>query len=157
LPNHITVQIEPPRVFIDSGGFVALYDPNDAYHAKAVIHRTNYLDFPVQLFTSNLVVSETISRLLQRKPPIPAAVEAAIADFQKKGWITILSVHGEQLDRSLEKLITVPRPRQSLVDASNLVLLQDERITRIFTFDSFYDTVTISRGYELISPQREPR
>lgn len=102
------------------------------------------------------MIAETISRLLQTKPPALAALGNAVGDFLNPIWMTVLAVDDALLRDALRRLRKDPCPRQSLVDVVNVVLMETHGISTIFTFDSYYDSVVLRSGYQTRRVAREP-
>jgi len=143
-----TVSMEPPRVFIDSGGFIALHVPGDAQHSAALACRDKTLRFS-RLYTSSAVISETVAHIQRDNLLDQQNLQDVIDDFLTPGkWGTaLLPVDTETLMRSLRMVRERRDTRFSLVDATNIVLMEKHQIDIIFSFDSFYDGETILRGF----------
>jgi predicted nucleic acid-binding protein len=150
-----TVSIEPPRVFIDSGGFIALHVVTDANHAAAVACRDKTLLFS-RLYTSAAVVSETVAHIQRDNLLNQQNLQDVIDDFLAPGkWGTsFLPVEPEVLMKSLRMVRERQNPRFSVVDATNLVLMEKHGIDIIFGYDTFYDGETVMRGYNTRFIQR---
>jgi predicted nucleic acid-binding protein len=142
-----TVPIEPPEVFIDSGGFIALHVPEDTHHQAAVARREKTLRFS-RLFTSSAVIGETIAHIQRDHLLDQRNLHDLIGDFLSPvKWITLLPVDDEVLRKSLEMVKNRLDRRFSFVDAANIVLMEKHSIDIIFSFDSFYDGVSLQRGH----------
>lgn len=141
-----TVAIEPWRVFVDSGAFIGLHVANDAHHARAVACRDRVLLYS-HLFTSALVISETLAHI-QRDNLLDQQSLADVADdfLRPEEWISILPID-DVLAKSIQMVKERNDRRFSLVDATNVLLMEKHRIDIIFSFDAFYDGVSVERGY----------
>lgn len=143
-----TVPIEPPEVFVDSGGFIALYNPADTHHQTAIACRDLTLQY-AHMFTSAAVIAETMGHF-QRDNQIDQTIVTRFATdlLNPIPWIIKLPIDEEILREGLEKVRAVQNPRFSIVDATNIVLMEKNRIDLIFTFDAMYDGISVMRGYE---------
>ncbi len=56
----------PSRVFVDAGGWIALFSSRDQHHAQAERQIRTAIDHRIPLFTSNLVLAEVHRLLLYR-------------------------------------------------------------------------------------------
>jgi predicted nucleic acid-binding protein len=144
-----TVSIEPPRLFIDSAGFIALHVPNDEHHEAAVACRDQTLRFS-RLYTTAAVVSETVAHIQRDNLLNDQSLQDVIDDFLTPGkWSTsFLPVDDEVLMKSLRMVRERRSPRFSVVDATNLVLMEKHQIDIIFSYDSLYDGETVMRGFQ---------
>jgi predicted nucleic acid-binding protein len=142
-----TVSIEPPEVFIDSGGFIALHVPEDVHHQAAVACRDQTLRFS-RLYTSSAVIAETIAHIQRDHLLDQQNLHDLVSDFLKPAkWISLLPVDDEALMKSLRMVRERLDRRFSFVDATNIVLMERHQIDIIFSFDGLYDGVAIQRGH----------
>jgi predicted nucleic acid-binding protein len=150
------VSIVPPEVFVDSAGFIALHVPQDTHHQAAVSCRDQFLRYS-HLYTSAAVISETIAHIQRDRLLDQQSLDDLIGDFlTPKKWISLLPVDEEVVRVSLKKVKERLDRRFSFVDASNIVLMEKNRIDMIFTFDALYDGVQILRGHNPSFIQRIP-
>jgi predicted nucleic acid-binding protein len=143
-----TVSIEPPRVFIDTGGFIALHVPADAQHQAAITCRDKTLRFS-RLYTSSAVITETVAHIQRDNLLDQQSFQDVIDDFlmPRKWGTSLLPVDAEVLMKSLRMVKERRNTRFSLVDATNIVLMEKHQIDIIFSFDSLYDGETVMRGF----------
>jgi predicted nucleic acid-binding protein len=142
-----TVPIVPPEVFIDSGGFIALHVPTDAHHSDAIARRDATLRFS-RLYTSSAVVAETVAHIQRDNLLDQNNLDSLINDFLKsEKWISFLPVDDEVLEKALRMVKGKRHANCSLVDATNVMLMEKHRIDIIFSFDAFYDGISVQRGY----------
>jgi predicted nucleic acid-binding protein len=145
-----TVPIEPPGVFIDTAGFVALNVSTDAQHEAAIACRDKVLNFS-RLHTSSLVVSETVAHIQRDNLLDQRNLQDFLNDFlirqPRRPWISLLPVDDAVLVKALQMVKDKNDRRFSLVDATNIVLMEKHQIDIIFSFDTMYDGVTVMRGY----------
>jgi predicted nucleic acid-binding protein len=150
-----TVAIEPPRVFIDSGGFIAIHVPTDAHHAAAVLCRDQTLRYS-RLYTSSAVIAETIAHIQRDNLLDQHNLQDLIDDLLDPGrWgASLLLIDDDVSTRSLQMVRDRQDRRFSFVDAANIVLMEKHQIDFIFAFDSFYDGIPVQRGYSTRYLQR---
>ena len=156
MPPTVTIALDPPGVFVDSGGFLALHVSGDAHHEEAVSCRNESLRNS-RLYTSSAVIAETVAHIQRDRLLDPQSLEEFINDFLSPvKWISLLTVDDEVLARALRMVKERNDRRFSLVDASNIVLMEDHRIDTIFAFDGFYDGFVVKRGYNTVLIKRIP-
>ena len=143
-----TVPIQPPEVFIDTGGFLALHVPTDGQHAAAIACRDKTLQYS-RLYTSSAVIAETVSHIQHDGLLDQQNLHDLIDDFLTPGkWgTTVLPVDDELVKKGLRKVKERQDRRFSLVDATNILLMEKHNIDIIFAYDSMYDGVSVMRGY----------
>jgi predicted nucleic acid-binding protein len=143
-----TVPIEPPMAFIDTGGFIALYVPEDAHHQEALECREHTLKFS-RLYTSSAVIGETIAHIQRDHQIDQGALSRFTQDIvERQKWITLLHANDDLTTRALEMVKIRNNRRFGLVDAMNILLMEAHRIDYIFAFDSLYDGQIVKRGHE---------
>jgi len=142
-----TVPIVPPGVFIDSGGFIALHVPGDGHHQAAISCRNQTLRFS-RLYTSSAVISETIAHIQRDSLLDQRSLHELIDDFLKpEKWISLLPVDDDLLMQALQLVKQRHDSRFSLVDATNILLMEKHQIDIIFAYDSLYEGESLRRGY----------
>ena len=124
------------RLFIDTGGFIALADRSDVYHSQATeFYRS--LKPHVKRLTSLLVVSEAYTWLLYH---INSAVAGKWLGFmeeaEEQGVLSVL-YPDQKLERKARRLLHRYSDQQlSYTDAVTLAILQEyPEIDAIFSFD----------------------
>lgn len=143
-----TVSIEPPGVFIDSGGFIALHVPSDEHHHEAINCRDRTLRFS-RMYTSSAVVAETVAHIQRDHLLDQQNLQDLINDFlQPQKWISLLTVDDDVLARALQRVKERNDRRFGLVDATNILLMEKHQIDLIFSFDSLYDGESVKRGHQ---------
>jgi predicted nucleic acid-binding protein len=142
-----TVLIDPPSVFLDSGGFIGLHVPEDQHHEEAIACRDKTLRYS-RLYTSSAVVAETIAHIQRDRLLDQQNIHELINDFlQPSRWISLLTIDDGILERALQMVQARNNRRFGVVDATNLLLMERHRIDIIFAFDALYDGESILRGH----------
>lgn len=118
------------KVFLDSGIFIALMSRRDRWHAQAV---ALFGGPAVRWSTSMLVVSETYSWFLHRMGEEPArSFRSLLANLRG------LAVHAASTEdlAHVERILDRHRgAKLSFVDASSLMLLERQKIGRVWSTD----------------------
>lgn len=122
-----------PVAFVDSSAIVALVDRNDAAHEAVVAAYRDLLEQGYRLFTTNYVISETVSLL----------AEGAGADVARQ-WLRdhrLPVYHADEEDehRARALVIASRSPRGlSYVDAISLVVMERLGIADAFAVDTHF-------------------
>lgn len=119
-----------PRVFLDSGIFVAFLDRSDQWHAQA---RALFATPLRGWCTSLLVVAEAQAWFLHRLGEEPARrFLALLADLQGMGLLVPGPDHHREVVRTLNRLRGT---KLTYVDASSLTFIGALRIRRVWGTD----------------------
>ena len=119
-----------PRVFLDSGIFVAFLDRSDRWHAQA---RTLFATPLRGWCTSLLVVAEAQAWFLHRLGEEPARrFLSLIGDLEGLEILLPGADHHREVVRTLDRLRGT---RLTYVDASSLALIGAHRIRRVWSTD----------------------
>jgi uncharacterized protein len=129
------------RVFVDTGGFVALLVPEDQMHPQASTLFESASRERWALVTTNAVVVETYSVLLARaKDGRSAAIsflDAAVED-QSQGGLTIERVQADDEVNAMALLRAHSDKTYSLCDALSFIVMERLGITEAIAFDRHF-------------------
>ena len=121
------------RVFVDTNYFVALFNPSDTLHARAIRIGKEIDAAGVRLVMSNFIFLETVTILAQRRGKDTA--REAGKYLLDGGGIEIIHLD-EVLQRSSWAIFRELREKNmSFVDASIIAILKAEDMSRLITFD----------------------
>ena len=130
--------INPYRLFIDTGAFVAIIDKRDSYYNEAWSFYTS-LERHNELFTSLMVVSETYTWLRYQAGYHLATRFLDIIDkAEKAGYLTILIPNSEMKGKIHAVLKNYHDQNLSYTDAASFVILETMNIQDVFGFDSHF-------------------
>ena len=130
-------------VYLDTSAFYALLDRSDVYHHQAKSLWPILLEGNVHLFTSNYVVSETIS-LLQYRLGFDAA---SIWYKDILGILDIIYVDPNIHRQAYELWLSLGRRKYSLVDCISYIVMLQNKIEKVFCFKRFYS----DQGFKLVA------
>lgn len=130
------------RVFIDSGGWIALLKGNDKFHNHARSYYQRQIEIGSRFWTTNYVVDETVTRLIY-----DAGLEAAISfrraleDSTKSKRLRVIWVQPRHETEGWKVLTDYPDLELSLTDAISCVVARQAGIPEVFGFDSDFTTL----------------
>jgi len=128
-----------PRIFIDSGAMIAVYDPSDRHHKQAIDFRNQVL-LPrrIRLLSSKPIFFETIENLL-RKVRARRLTEQRLrlvwGDFTNRKTIELHDPTEDDVTHAWEILRKYKDQRFSLVDSIALSMIRRMQLENIFAFD----------------------
>ncbi len=121
------------RVFADSNFFIALFNSSDSLYTKAVSAAQILDGQATTLVISNFIFLEVTTVLSQKRGKKVAL--AAGNYLLSEPRIQVLHVDEHRQLRAWNMFQRVPAKNTSFVDCSNIVLMQDEGIGTLLTFD----------------------
>jgi predicted nucleic acid-binding protein len=131
------------RVFVDTGAWIALQDPQDRHHGTAAETFSPLIHTCRSLVTSNHVVGETYTYLRLAK-----SYAAAERFLEVLAQTTKLERHfvTEALEREAYRILDRYADHSfSFVDATSFALMRQERLRYAFAFDAHFATAGFVR------------
>jgi predicted nucleic acid-binding protein len=127
-------------ILVDTGPLVALFDPQDAQHARC---REVLRTIRESLYTTVPVLTEAFHLLA------PGSYGSdRLRDFIAKGGLSTWFIDGANLQRAFELMKRYADHPMDLADASLIVAAEALRTTKIFTIDRHdFATYRIQRGH----------
>ena len=135
------------KVLIDTSAFYALEDSSDRHHVDAKKLRDGLRDSRFRLFTTNLVLAESITLIGIRLGPRHATRFAELAYGSKRMHVIRLTEHLERA--SIERHARYADSTLSMTDASLIEIAERHGVERVFAFDRHfvqYGRTPLSRG-----------
>lgn len=127
----------PDRALIDTGALLAIANPRDQYHERAVATGRRFLSTGGRWVGTTLVLAELHGHLLQRTSPGTArALLARLLEDPAYEWLDASSeLVREATVRWLERFAD---QRFSLTDAVSFEVMRRLRLRRAFAFDRHF-------------------
>ena len=125
-----------PPVFVDTGPWIALVDPRDQWHgaAERVLRQLQASRQP--LVTSNLVLMESYTGLVNRvEPRLIARFREAIHASRQ---ISIERVDALTEELAWRLFLRYDDKDVSMVDCASFAIMEQLGITEVFTFDRHF-------------------
>ena len=127
-------------ILVDTGPFVALFDPADGQHVRCRAALKSLRD---PLFTTIPVLTETFHML---SPESPGAVR--LRDFIRKGGISVWFMDQEAMERAFDLMNRYADHPMDLADASLVTAAESLGIRKVFTLDrGDFLTYRVLRGH----------
>lgn len=121
-------------VFLDTSGLYAVFDRNDANHARARSAWVELLRDATVLVTNNYVLLETAA-LLQHRIGVTAvrALHEEVTPLLQVDWVA-----GEQHRAGVEAVLAAARKKLSLVDCVSFQTMRNRGVRIAFCFDAHF-------------------
>jgi predicted nucleic acid-binding protein len=125
------------EVFVDSGLWIAAAREPDAQHERAKFLGRQILERRSRPVISDMVLAEVVTFILKKDGPEPAEKLMDLLEAHT----TVLFVSRAVLDdaKTILRRYWSPRKRLSICDATSYVLMQDRKISDLYSFDSGFD------------------
>ena len=124
-------------VFADTGYWIALLDPQDTLHPKAI--NVSITLTQAQIFTSQMVLTEILNHFSKRGNFLRYATANLIESLQENPAITIIP----QTDSIFQQALTLykQRPDQawSHTDCSSFCIMQQQNILEALAYDKHFE------------------
>lgn len=127
--------IRERRAFVDSSGYLALLDEDDAHHREAVGIARSLASNRYRLFTTNVLLVEAHALILST---LGFAVATRFLEDIEKGSTTVVRVRASDEDRAKAIIRQYADKDFSFADAISFVVMERLAIRYAFTFDSHF-------------------
>lgn len=124
-------------VFIDTGAFIAYRNTKDVYHDVAVnlLRRALQKEFGT-IFTTDYIYGESLTLVMARTRNKRLAEDVSATILSPR--IEMMSINAAICSKARELFFRLFEKHVSFTDATTMVLMQQENIPKIITFDSHF-------------------
>ncbi|MBD2179450.1 type II toxin-antitoxin system VapC family toxin [Pseudanabaena sp. FACHB-1998] len=124
-------------VFADTGYWIALLDPQDTLHSKAINLSITFIQ--VQIVTSEMVLTEILNHFSKRGNFLRYAAANLIESLQENPAITIIPQTDSIFQQAL--ILYKQRPDQawSHTDCSSFCIMQQQNILEALAYDKHFE------------------
>ncbi|HUP28429.1 MAG TPA: PIN domain-containing protein [Chloroflexia bacterium] len=128
----------PRSIFVNTSGWLALYNPNDPNHAAATDLWKDLRDQPIRLVTTDYVLDQTFTAL-----KVFGSLQTAQAFnqlVQNSSLIRLFLVDSVIFDRAWRVFVEDEQPQWTFTDCINYAVVQYLGVNEVFTFDPGFST-----------------
>lgn len=134
----------PTPLFIDTGGFYARVDDDDAHHEQATaVFEAIATGAYGPVFTSRYVLAELATLILYKVSHREAAT--ALSEIRDSATINLLPVDPNTFDETCEQFEQYDDQEISFIDHLGGVLAANHDIQHVFAFDGDFATLGFTR------------
>lgn len=133
----------PPRAFVDSGGWIALFSLQDQHHGEADALFRTAVAGGTRLLTTVLVLAEVHRLLLFRAGT--AAAAGALARIEASRRVSLEFVGTDHHRAALAWLRRLPDQRISYADAVSFAVMDATRCRVALAFDHHFEIAGFTR------------
>lgn len=133
-----------PILFVDSSGWIAVNDPRDSLHKKAIsFYRNLALKAHPRLITTNLVIAETHAALLRAGGREQALKFLTL--LEESSRVGVIHSNPELEAEALGIIIRFDDQNLSYCDAVSFAAMEKLGVRNAFAFDSNFETAGFRR------------
>ena len=126
-----------PRIFIDTGAFLALEDESDQYHEAALQFREQVLrKGRYEMITTSYILDETLT-LIRFRISIKASIDFS-KKIRKSRVVKIVQVSWEIEEKALDIFERYDDKDFSFTDCISFVVMREMGIKEVFAFDQHF-------------------
>ncbi|MFZ3201732.1 MAG: PIN domain-containing protein [Candidatus Acidiferrales bacterium] len=132
------------RVFADTSYWIALLNPRDELHEKAVT--ASQSGFSEQLVTSEMVLTEVLNSCSARGARLGQAAAKAVEAMRASPSVVIVPQTGEQFEKALQLYKDMSDKSWSFTDCASISIMAAEGIHAALTHDKHF----AQAGFEVL-------
>ena len=122
------------RVFADTSYWIALLNPRDELHHRAVAASQEFSE----LVTTEMVLVEFLNAFSDRGPHLRAAASRAVTVLRASVPVRVTPQTSEQFERALSRYNDRPDKNWSLTDCASFLVMEAESIEDALTHDQHF-------------------
>ena len=123
-------------IFADTGYWIALFNPRDDLHAKALTVARVTQGRPI--VTSQLVLTEFLNYYASLGQPFRQQAVQVVRSLQQAGEVEIVPQTDEQFQAALTFYAQRPDKEWSLVDCASFLIMQERNLTEALAHDEHF-------------------
>ena len=124
------------RVFADTSYWIALLNPRDELHVKAVAAAQNYSED--QVVTSEMVLVEFLNAYSDHGPRLRESVSHAVRALRSSLNVSVIPQTSDQFERALSRYQDMADKDWSLTDCASFMIMEAEGIENALTHDRHF-------------------
>lgn len=124
-------------VFVDTNGWIAVLNQDDALHAVARTRWPELLRTRRQIILTDWIIAETGNGLARTS--LRSEFAGIVRRLAASPRVKILSLTPNLIERALQLYSARPDKTWGLVDCASFIIMQDEGVTDAFTTDRHFE------------------
>jgi uncharacterized protein len=124
------------RIFADTGYWIALFNPRDELHSRAVAAAQRYSED--QIVTTEMVLVEFLNGFSDRGPRLRAAAAKAVKTLRSNSNVALIRQTSDQFERALSRYEERIDKEWSLTDCASFLIMEAEGIGVALTHDQHF-------------------
>jgi predicted nucleic acid-binding protein len=124
------------RVFADTSYWIALLNPRDELHHKAVAAAQEF--FEHELVTSEMVLVEFLNGFSDHGPRLRAGASKAVRALRGSAHVTVIPQTSEEFELAFSRYEDRPDKDWSLTDCASFLIMEAGDIDDALTYDQHF-------------------
>lgn len=124
------------RIFADTSYWVALLNPRDELHIKAMDAGRSYTSD--QVVTSEMVLVEFLNAFSDRGPRLRAAAARAASSLRDTANVVVIPQTSDQFGQALRRYDSRRDKAWSLTDCASFLIMETEGLEAALTYDQHF-------------------
>jgi predicted nucleic acid-binding protein len=124
------------RIFADISYWVALLNPHDELHGRAVAVARSCVDD--QIVTTEMVLAELLNGFSDRGPRLRQAAAKAVNTLRSSPNVAVIPQTSDQFQRALSRYEERIDKDWSLTDCASFLTMEAEAIVTALTYDQHF-------------------
>jgi len=124
------------RIFADTSYWVALLNPHDELHGRAVTVARSCVDD--QIVTTEMVLTELLNGFSDRGPRLRHATAKAVNTLRSSPNVAVIAQTSDQFQRALSRYEERIDKDWSLTDCASFLTMEAEAIVTALTYDQHF-------------------
>lgn len=131
------------RLFADTGGWIALFNPRDKYHASAQQGIAHAVERDVTFITTDYVLDEVMTNL--QRAVNHAVAEGAVRWLLQQPRIRLLFIYEEIWDEAWHLFQRYDDKEFSFTDCTSFAVMQQHKLRDAFGYDHHFEQMGFRR------------
>ena len=126
-------------IFVDTGAWIAILNPNDQYHREAVAVYRHFQQQKTRFLTTDYVIDETVTRLrYDTNHSIAVMFLERIELLVETDVLTLIEIDNRIFQEAITLFRQYDSTRLSFTDCTSFVVCQENDILEAFAFDQHF-------------------
>ena len=126
-------------IFVDTGAWIAILNPNDQYHREAVAVYRHFQQQKTRFLTTDYVIDETVTRLrYDTNHSIAVMFLERIELLVETDVLTLIEIDNCIFREAIALFRQYDSARLSFTDCTSFVVCKENRISEAFAFDQHF-------------------
>ena len=131
-------------IFVDTGAWIAILNPNDQYHREAVAIYRYFQQQKTRFLTTDYVIDETVTRLrYDTNHSIAVMFLERIELLVETGVLTLVEIDNRIFREAIALFRQYDSARLSFTDCTSFVVCRENNILEAFAFDQHFPIMGI--------------
>lgn len=132
-------------IFVDTGAWIAILNPNDQYHREAIAIYRNFQQQKARFLTTDYIIDETVTRLrYDTNHSIAVMFLERIRLLVETSVLTIVEIDKDVFEKAMVLFRQYDSARLSFTDCTSFVVCRENNIREAFAFDQHFSMMGIS-------------